>query len=184
MIEKGGKGIYNVAGRERDLTTLIEAARATAPVPPRVTWVRSSGLSTQRDKDSFTGLLFWQINKGYLTGFSDARALAQGLTTRSMRLTMADELRWLEQQPPETTVFAGFRRKPDGSGFDRVTVPWPVYLVREKGLIGAWREQDVNGLLKARILLTLPPAAQINTYRPNAARVMSGARAGRSDVPL
>jgi 2'-hydroxyisoflavone reductase len=140
MAEKRGTGIYNVTGPvpPTDLEGLINAARETAPVSARVTWVTREWLSNQEDNALFNGLLFWEDNKGSLTGISNSRALRQGLTTRSVGVTMADEWRWLRQQPPETAVFLGFRRKPDGSGFERATVPWPVYFAREQALLTAW----------------------------------------------
>jgi len=144
MVENRATGIYNATGpaRPTDLAGLIDAARATAPVPPRVTWVSTSWLETRKDAALFNGLLFWRVNKGALTGISNAKALAHGLTTRSVGSTMVDEWRWLQQQPPERTVFAGFRRKPDGDGFEPVTVPWPVYLAREKELLAAWHTHE------------------------------------------
>lgn len=143
MIEKRRTGIYNAVGPvpPTDLAGLVDAARSTAPSRPKVTWVTSSWLSSQRDKGTFDGLLFWDFNKGHLTGFSNARALAQGLTTRSVALTMADEWHWLQHQPPQTAVFTGFRPKADGSGFEPVTVPWPTYLARERAILSAWHEQ-------------------------------------------
>jgi 2'-hydroxyisoflavone reductase len=142
MTERRATGIYNAAGPvpPTDLNGLIEAARATSSPPPTVTWVSASWLSTRKDADLFGGLLFWELNRGALSNISNARALAQGLTTRSAGVTMRDEWQWLQQQPAQTTVFAGFRRKPDG-GFEPLTVPWPTYLGHEKMLLTAWHSQ-------------------------------------------
>ena len=145
MIDNHGTGIYNAAGPvpPTDLGGLVQAARDTAPLlRPRVTWVTSAWLSTQRDKDTFDGLRFWELNKGHLTGFSNARALAQGLTTRSVGTTLSDEWHWLEQQPAPTALFIGFRPKPDGSGFVSVTVPWSTYLAREGAMLAAWHTHE------------------------------------------
>lgn len=144
MNEKHGTGIYNAAGPAppTDLAGLVNAARATIPLRPSVTWVTSSWLSTQRDKDTFNGLLFWEFNKGHLTGFGIARALAQGLTTRSVAVTMKDEWHWIQHLPAQTSVFTGFRPKADGSGFESVNVPWPTYLAREKGILTAWHRHE------------------------------------------
>jgi len=139
MIEERGIGTYNVVGPvpATDLTHVIDGARATAPVPPKVTWVPSSWLSAQKDRGVFGGLLFWELNKGALSGISNARALARGLTTRSVRVTLTDTLRWLQTQPPQTDILTGFRPKPDG-GFEPVRLPWPAYLEREQALLSAW----------------------------------------------
>ncbi len=140
MIEKRGTGVYNAAGPvpPTDLAELISAAGATASVPPRVTWVTRPWLLIQKDSNLFGGLLFWELNKGYLTGISNARALAQGLTTRPLGMTLADGLRWLSQQPPQRDVLT-LQLGPHG--FGPVTVTWPVYLAREKALLSAWHSR-------------------------------------------
>jgi 2'-hydroxyisoflavone reductase len=140
MIEKRGTGTYNTVGPvpATDLGGVIDAARVTAPVPPRVTWVPSSWLSTRTDKDSFAGLLFWELNKGYLSGISNRRAVERGLTTRSVRVTLTDTRRWLQDQPPQQELLLGYRPKADRSGFEPVRMTWPAYLEREKALLAAW----------------------------------------------
>jgi 2'-hydroxyisoflavone reductase len=143
MIEQRGTGIYNAAGPvpPMNLAELINTARALAPVPPKVTWVTRSWLLMEKDKHLFGGLLFWEFNKGYITGIDNARALAQGLTTRSVTVTLAEGLRWLQRQPPQTDV-ATLQLRPNGGGFGPVTVTWPVYLAREKALLSKWHEQE------------------------------------------
>src|SRR5262249_49780181 len=143
MIEKRGTGIYNAVGPVPgiDLGDVVNTARAVVHVPVKVTWVPRSWLSTWKDKEPFGGLLFWEFNKGGLTGISNARALAQGLETRSLRVTLADTLRSLRRQPPQPEIFAGFRPKPDHSGYEPVRIPWPAYLQRESALLSAWHEQ-------------------------------------------
>ena len=143
MIERRETGIYNAIGPvpATDLAEVINAAGATTPVPPKVTWIPRSWLSTRKDKDLFGGLLFWEVNKGYLTNISNARALAQGLTTRPVGVTLADTLHWLEKQPTQTEILTGFRPKPDHSGFEAVRMPWPVYLEHEEELLSAWHAQ-------------------------------------------
>lgn len=139
MIERRATGIYNAVGPipPTDLGHVIDAARMTAASPAKVTWVPRSWLAGQKDKDLFSGLLFWEINRGALSGISNARALAQGLTTRSVQVTLADTLRFLKTQPPQTQVTAGYRPKA-GGGFERVQLPWPEYLQREKAVLAAW----------------------------------------------
>lgn len=81
-------------------------------------------------------LLFWEFNKGHLTQMSNARALAQGLTTRPIGVTLADSLRPYQQQ---TDIVTGYRPKPDHSGFEQVRVPWATYLERERETLESWR---------------------------------------------
>jgi 2'-hydroxyisoflavone reductase len=140
MVEARGTGLYNAVGPvpPTDLAQVIDAARATVRVPPRVTWVPSSWLSAQKNSDPFNVVLFWEAAKGYLTGISNARALMQGLTTRSVGMTMSDELRWLQQQPSQTRIIIDYRLRADGSGLEPVTMPWSAYLDREKELLAAW----------------------------------------------
>ena len=144
MLERRGTGIYNAVGPVPpiNLAGLINAASATAPAPPKVTWVTRAWLSTQPDRQSFDGLLFWEYNRGSLSGMSNARALKQGLTTRSVGGTFADTLTWLKDQPPQTEIVTGYRRKADGSGFEPVRVPWPEYLDRERALLSSWHAQE------------------------------------------
>ena len=141
MVEERGTGIYNATGPvpPTDLAGLIGAARAVASAPSKVTWVTTHWLSMQKDKHLFGGLLFWQLNKGYITLISNVRALAQGLTTRSVTATLADGLRWLRQQPPQRDVLT-LQLGPHG--FGPVTVTWPVYLAREKALLSAWHAHE------------------------------------------
>jgi 2'-hydroxyisoflavone reductase len=140
MIERRGTGTYNALGPlpATDLAGVIDAARVAAPVPPVVTWVPSSWLATRKDKEQFAGLLFWEFNKGYLSGISNRRAVDQGLTTRSVRVTLADTHRWLRDQPPQQEVLLGYRPKADRSGFEPVRLAWPAYLEREQALLAAW----------------------------------------------
>jgi len=144
MIEKHGTGTYNALGPvpPTDLAHVIDAARLTAPVPPRVTWVPSRWLSTRKDKDSFAGLLFWELNKGSLSGISNRRAVEQGLTTRSVRVTLSDTHRWLQDQPPQQEILLGYRPKADRSGFEPVRMTWPAYLEREQALLAAWHAEN------------------------------------------
>lgn len=136
MIERRENGSYKVVGPvpATDLGAVINAARNTAPLPPKVTWVPTSWLSTWKDRDVFGGLLFWELNKGALSGISNARAVAQGLTTRSVGVTLADTWRGLKKLPPQTEIVTGYRPKPDHTGFERVRMAWSVYLAQEKAL--------------------------------------------------
>lgn len=117
---------------------MVSAARATATVPLKVTWVPRSWLSNWKDKELFDGFLFLDFNKGSLTGINNARAVAHGLTSRPVSITLADTWRWLQRQPQEAEVRIGYRPKADHSGFEPIALPWPSYLEREKALLAAW----------------------------------------------
>jgi 2'-hydroxyisoflavone reductase len=145
MIEKREAGIYNAVGPVPpiDLAGVLNvAASTTAPTPPKLTWVPRSWLSTWKDREIVSGLLFWELNRGSLSGISNARALAQGLTARSVDVTLADTWRWLEKQPPQAEIRIGYRPKPDHSGFEPIELPWPAYLDRETELLTAWHASE------------------------------------------
>ncbi len=146
MSEKRATGTYNAVGpaQATQLDDVVNAARMTAPRPPEVTWISRSWLSTRKDKEIFGGLLFWEFNKGHLTGMNNRRALAQGLTTRPVSATLADTLSWYQQRPPQTDVLTGYRPKEDGSGFEPVRLPWPEYLERERMVLDAWHVEQRN----------------------------------------
>jgi 2'-hydroxyisoflavone reductase len=140
MIEKRATGTYNAVGpaTATNMRDLVNAARAAVSSPSEVTWVSTSWLSTQSGKEAFGTLLFWESNKGYLTRMSNSRALSQGLTTRPVGVTLADTLQWCHQHSGLSDVRTGYRRKPDGSGWEPLSMPWSAYLEREKAFLAAW----------------------------------------------
>jgi hypothetical protein len=95
-----------------------------------------------KDSEIVGGLLFWELNRGSLSGISNARALTRGLTARSVDVTFTDTWHWLEKQPPQAEIRIGYGPKPDGSGFEPIELPWPAYLDREKELLAAWHASE------------------------------------------
>lgn len=140
-IERSGTGVYNAIGPAAPATVgdVVEAARQSASAPAKVTWVPSSWLSAQKGREAFSTLLFWEFNTGYLTRISNARALAQGLTTRALSVTLSDTLRWYRTGHPQDELVTGPRPKANGSGFERGHLSWASYLDRERAMITAWR---------------------------------------------
>lgn len=139
MAEKRGTGICNALGPSLPINDVVRAARGVVSSRSQVTWVPMSWLATQRGREAFGTLSFWEFNKGHLTRFSDVRAASLGLTTRPVSVTLSDTLSWYVSQPPSDEVNTGPRRKADGSGFESGHMPWPDYLAREKAVLAAWR---------------------------------------------
>jgi len=146
MMESGTTGAFNAVGPVTPITLgqVVDAARKAARISPRVTWIPTRWLAAQKNSALWGTLLFWEFNKPALANLSNARAIANGLTTRPLEVTLADTLRWYKRRAPElqTHLNAGFRRKADGSGFERNTVSWTEYLEREKETLAAWHAQQ------------------------------------------
>jgi 2'-hydroxyisoflavone reductase len=145
LIEKRVTGIYNAVGpaAPMDLGQLVDTARKTFAPQSSVTWVPASWLMGQKNPETWGTLLFWLRGVGDIMRMSNERALASGLSTRPVSVTLRDTLSWYEQQPAEkrSTLITGFRRKEDGT-FEPALSAWPEYLQREQELLAAWRARD------------------------------------------
>lgn len=139
LVERSVTGTYNTLSSIYGLDQIIDAAAQAAPTPPKVTWVSSEWLAKQNGQSMWGTLLFWKVNEGYLTRISNARALANGLVFRPLRVTLSDTLAWYKQQPAESraTLNTGFQMDPDTGDFIQVRTPWPAYLDREKEVLAA-----------------------------------------------
>jgi 2'-hydroxyisoflavone reductase len=147
MIERGATGIHNAVGpaSSTSLGRLIHAASEVTSELPRVIWVEASWLA-QQGKDTWQKVLFWTELDRDTYGpvpVDISSALANGLTTRSINLTLADALHWYQKQPPGSRmdVRDSWKAKEHGEGFDLVSTPWPVYLEREREILAAWRRR-------------------------------------------
>ncbi len=138
LAEKRATGTYNAIGPQIDQALMIEAARRNARETSSVTWVPMQWLGARKDKALWGTLLFWEINKGSLTRISNRKAVAQGLTVRSLDVTLADTLAWHRQKPGQNDLVTGFRKRDDGPGFAEVHTPWSEYLDHERDTIAAW----------------------------------------------
>lgn len=143
LAEQRVTGTYNTVGPATPLTfgQLVEIARETLSPQARATWVPVSWLSARGESQLWGTVLFWQQGVGNIMRMSNELALKNGLTTRPVSATLADVLRWYEQQPAEqrNSLTTGFRRKDDGSGWTSATMPWTDYLQREKQTLAAWQ---------------------------------------------
>lgn len=146
MIEKRATGPYNVLGpaTPTNLGQLVEAARkATSTASQSVTWVPSSWLAAQKNRELFGNILFWSHEaEGYagMMRMSIQRALASGFVTRPMTETLVDTFSWFKQLPPEEQSKLLFARAPEEKDrAEKIAVPWATYLEREKQLLEAWR---------------------------------------------
>lgn len=143
--EAGTTGIYNTVGplRPTDTGSIIRAAARSAGTSAKVTWVPSDWLDRRPDRQLWGSLRFWENNRRALATLSNRRAVAAGLTTRALSMTLADTLAWWKQQPADrqAVIKAGFRRKTDGSGFERVSMPWNAYLESERAALTAWHSR-------------------------------------------
>jgi 2'-hydroxyisoflavone reductase len=140
LIERKTTGTYNAIGPDRpaDQAQLIEAALRNAVRPTDVNWVPLDWLASRKDKEFWGTLLYWEINRGYLTRISNKNAIENGLTTRPIRVTLADTLAWYKQLSPEYDSELMIKRE-NGPGFEVIQMPWPDYLNRESEVIAAWK---------------------------------------------
>ena len=140
LVENAATGVYNTLSSIVGLNQIVDAAASITSIPTKVTWVPSQWLMAQQDPEMWGTLLFWEYNRGYLTRISNARALAKGLTIRSLRATLLDTLAWYQRQPAQSRgeLSTGFKQNPDTGNFENVRMPWPAYLDREKEVLVAW----------------------------------------------
>ncbi len=136
LIEKRVAGIYNAVGPVKPMTLgqLTEAARATFAPREKVTWVPAKWLLSQRDPQLWGTLLFWSQGIGNIMRMSNERAIAQGLTTRPIAVTLKGAL----DAYRETSLITGFRKNTDGTWSQNLS-SWPDYLARERELLAQWR---------------------------------------------
>jgi 2'-hydroxyisoflavone reductase len=140
LVESRATGTYNALSSSVALKQVVDAAVSLAPKPPAVTWVSSDWLTKQKNPETWGTVLFWKLNEGYLTRIGNARALAAGLTIRPLRATLADTWAWYERLPELTRaeLGTGFMKNRDSGRFEKISMPWPEYLEREKAALVAW----------------------------------------------
>jgi 2'-hydroxyisoflavone reductase len=142
LAEARATGTYNAVGPAKPLTLggLVEAARSTFAPRAKVTWVPAPWLMSQTDPERWGTLLFWSHGVGQIMRMSNQRALAQGLTTRPIGITLRETLDWYRKQPPDqqASLITGFRRNADGTWSEN-RASWPDYLSRERELLTKWR---------------------------------------------
>ena len=146
LVEGNVTGAFNVLSHIHGLDEVIETAALAASESTQVTWVPAEWLAAQTSPETWGTLLFWKANEGFLTRISNARAVAKGLTFRSIATTLADTLAWYKQQPrvSRSTLNTGFQRNPDTGDFVQVRMPWRDFLEREREALAAWHVEQAN----------------------------------------
>ena len=78
------------------------------------------------------------------------RALASGLTIRPIRVTLKDTMDWYRKQPAnwQAEFLSVQVEKQSGTGFERMTIPWDVYLAREKKMLATWSATAASRMAK------------------------------------
>jgi 2'-hydroxyisoflavone reductase len=146
LVEGRVTGVFNVVSRTHALEEVVEAAASASADSTRITWVPAEWLSARTHPQTWGTLLFWKTNEGLLTRISNARAVANGLTFRPLRSTLADTLAWSKRQPEgnRSTLNAGFQRDPATGDFAQVRIPWSEFLERERETLAAWHAEQSN----------------------------------------
>lgn len=138
LVEGRVTGTFNAVGPAQPLTLggLVEAARATFAPASRITWVPAQWLLSQRDPERWGTLLFWSHAVGPIMRMSNERALAKGLTTRPIDITLRETLDWYRTQPhvEQESLITGFRRNADGT-WSQNRSSWAEYLARERQIL-------------------------------------------------
>ncbi len=105
MAERGETGIYNAAGPKHSLTIrgMLAGIKSATKSNAQFTWADVDFLKTQK-VSPWSDMPAWVPSRGDEVGFatvSNRRALAKGLTFRSLANTTAATLAWFHQQPAD-----------------------------------------------------------------------------------
>jgi 2'-hydroxyisoflavone reductase len=105
MAESRVMGAFNATGPEHALLMkeMLTSIAAAIHADPKLVWVSTDFLESQK-VEAWSDMPVWVPARGDSAGFakrSIARALAAGLTFRSLGTTAADTLAWYKQQPAE-----------------------------------------------------------------------------------
>jgi 2'-hydroxyisoflavone reductase len=105
LLENDESGTYNATGPAEPLTfrKMLETMRSVTDSDARFTWVSSDFLE-EHEVRPFSDVPMWMPPEGSTAGFlrmSPARAIAAGLTYRSLSVTVEDLLAWCRTEPAE-----------------------------------------------------------------------------------
>jgi 2'-hydroxyisoflavone reductase len=105
MAEARAFGVYNATGPDYELSTaaMLYGIRAVTTAGASLNWVPTAFLTEQK-VEPWSDMPVWVPGQGESAGFariSIKKALAAGLTFRSLATTTADTLTWFQQQPAE-----------------------------------------------------------------------------------
>ncbi len=115
LIERGVTGVFNVTGPAGRITMgdMLDACRRASGSDARFTWASEEFLAEQ-GVGAWMEMPFWlprtEENLGGMLAVSIARALATGLTFRSLDETARDTLAWHGTRGPEHEWKAGMAR--------------------------------------------------------------------------
>ncbi len=105
MAESRSYGTFNGTGPAHTLTTkaMLKGIAEGVHSDAHLTWAPTAFLDANK-VNAWSDMPVWVPGQGDTAGFarrSIARALAAGLTFRSLPMTAADTLTWFKDQPPE-----------------------------------------------------------------------------------
>ena len=127
MVENRVFGTFNATGPDYEMSTaaMLYGIRASTTAGAKLTWVPTEFLAEQQVAP-WGDMPVWVPGSGESAGFariSIARALAQGLSFRSLATTVSDTFAWYDSQPEE-------RRAQVRSG---------ISAEREQEVLAAWK---------------------------------------------
>ena len=105
LLEERRAGVYNAAGPESRMSVaeLVYGIRAITSADARFTWADADFLEEQQ-VGGWSHLTVWIAPRGDyygMTSINNQRAIASGLTFRSLAETARDTLTWFREQPAE-----------------------------------------------------------------------------------
>jgi 2'-hydroxyisoflavone reductase len=105
MAENKERGVYNATGPEKPLTMaeMLYGIKAVTTAGAQFTWVPAEFLTAQKIR-GWSHMPVWVAPRDNNAGFSQrsiARALAKGLTFRTLAVTAKDTIDWNKTRPAE-----------------------------------------------------------------------------------
>ncbi|MBM4188493.1 MAG: NAD-dependent epimerase/dehydratase family protein [Gemmatimonadetes bacterium] len=138
LIEKKSAGVYNAVGPTRPVPmgSMLEQLKAITKSNASFTWADAGWLAEQ--KATFP---IWNAPTGgyaHLHSVSNAKAIAAGLTFRSLAQTTKDTLEWWNGLPEErrAAMRSGLRKAPE---LETPTAPMAKQMEVETQLLAAWK---------------------------------------------
>lgn len=125
LLEAGKTGTYNAVGTPLPMSAVLDVCRAVSGSDAAFTWVDDAFL-VEREVGAWMEMPLWipesdPTAPGFFT-YSNARAVADGLTFRPLAETVQATLDWLATRPADHAWRAGMKRE------------------REVELLQAWKE--------------------------------------------
>lgn len=144
LVERRVVGTFNAVGptAPTNLAHIVSRAVTTLSPTSRVTWVPTPWFLEQGHAERWGTLLFFSHGIANIMRMSNDRAVASGLTTRPVDVTLRDILSWYHSLPAERTssLITGFQRQSNGT-WTAATSTWTAYLAHERELLAAWHRR-------------------------------------------